>query len=251
MRRRPDTNSVPELPWEQWWPTFAAQYRVSRDDADHVTIIGPTGTGKTTLAMRIAGLRRYVVVLGTKSRDANLKRLAKAGGFRSIGQPWHLPNAMVTPKALIWPPYRGIDVAGTHARQRRVFTDALGQAFDQGGWHVVCEEMPYLVRDLGMVDEVRQWYTMARSNGAGIIGCTQRPRWIPLEALSSAQHLLIFGTNDSEDLARIGGLNGVDQDLTRAVVAGLGKRTYRFLHVNTTTGTMVISRTPAPTKGTP
>lgn len=226
---------------------FASEYRVTTDDADHVTILGPTGTGKTTLAMQIAELRRYVLVFGTKPKDANLRALAKAGGFWPAPAPYALPHPRLHPRALVWPPY---NAGRGKAAQAWHFRRLMSEAMEAGGWHLVLEEIPYLCRDLGLADEVRSWYTMARSVGAGVIGCAQRPRWVPLECLSGAQHLIIFGTNDSDDLRRLGGLNGMDANMARATVAGLGKRTYKFLHCNLTTGKMVVSRFDRPaTKG--
>lgn len=234
----------PEVPWSEWWPHFARSYRVTADDADHVTILGPTGTGKTTLAMQVANLRRYALVFGTKPKDRNLAALAKAGGFWRAPAPYALPNPRLHPRALIWPPYRGV---GSRPVQAWHFRRLMDQALQAGGWHLVLEEIPYLVRDLRMTDEVRSWYTMARSVGCGVIGCAQRPRFVPLECLSGAQHLLIFGTNDADDLKRLGGLNGMDSEVARHAVASLGKRTYRFLHADLTTGNMVISRFDRPT----
>jgi len=240
MPRKPAPASMPPfVPWSEWWPMFARDYRVTSDDADHVTILGPTGTGKTTLAMQIVKLRRYALAFGTKPKDANLRALCKAAGFWTAPAPYALPNPRLHPRSLLWPPF---DAGRGKAEQRRVFHRLMTDAMDAGGWHLVLEEIPYLCRDLGLADDVRAWYTMARSVGAGVIGCAQRPRWVPLECLSNAQHLLIFGTNDSDDLRRLGGLNGMDADVARAAVANLGKRTYNFLHCNLSTGNMMVSR---------
>jgi hypothetical protein len=238
---------VPTIEWSAWWPSFARAYKVSSDSADHVTIIGPTGTGKTTLAMQVARLRRYVVVLGCKPEDRQLARLAAADGFYRIPD-GELPSSEFEKRVLVWPQYRGVKDA---PRQRDAFAAVFDRAFSGGGWHIVAEEAPHLI-DLGMIKQVRQHLRMGRSCRSGLILCTQRPRGLPLEAISGAQHLLIFGTNDDEDLKRLGGMNGVSSALVRETVAGLGRgdpddpagRPFRFLHVDTRSGTLAITSVP-------
>lgn len=242
MTRRPP-DPLPLTPWEAWLPRFAAAYRVGPDDAHHVTILGPTGTGKTHLALHVAALRRYVLALGTKTRDRPFARALTARGYWKAPPPWQIPHPDLHPRAVIWPPYTG---PASRPLQAAVFRSVLNGAMRAGGWHVVCEEMGYMARSLGMADDLRDFVTQARSTAAGLIGCTQRPRWVPLELLSNAQHLLIFGTNDREDLDRLAGLNGVDSDAIRHHVAGLGKGTYKFLHVDLTTGNLMVSQAPPP-----
>lgn len=244
--RRPPVE-VPFVPWAQWYPRFARDYRASATSADHVTIIGPTGTGKTVLAMQVAELRRYVVALGCKPKDDELRKLARAGGYRT--QPTaDLPSGgRGTPKLLVWPQYRGtVD----RARQLSVFGDVLDKAFRVGGWHIVAEEAPHLV-DLGLDRQLGQHLRMGRSMGSGLILCTQRPyglgRYAGKLAISGAQHLLIFGTNDDDDLKRLSGMNGVSSSTVRECVGGLG-RSYKFLHVDTRTGTLTVSRYDPPRK---
>lgn len=239
---RPPIDAPPEVPWSEWWPRFAREYRVSGDSADHVTIIGPTGTGKTTLALKLAELRRYVVVLGCKPRDKELAA-ATSDYYRvpesDLRAGAGLPSPALAPRVLVWPTHSRDDRAD-RARHRETFGAVLDGAYSAGGWHVVAEEAPHLI-DLGLADRLTRSLRMGRSMASGLILCTQRPRGIPYEAISGAQHLIIFGTNDYEDLRRLGGMNGVDPRVVRETVAGLG-RSYRFLHVNTRTRMLTISR---------
>lgn len=224
------------LPWAFFVAEFADAYKVSAHSADHVTIIGPNGTGKTVLAMAIASLRRYVVVLGCKPKDHELTKLLAAGGFDR--QPsGELPHATAHPRVAVWPRYRGVK---DRPAQRVAFEHVFSTAFTGGGWHIVCEELPHLV-ELGMRSTLTQHYRMARSMSSGLIACSQRPRGIPLEALSAASHVFFFGTNDDDDLKRIAGLNGVSSRQVREIVGGLGRH-FDFLHVNTRTGALTISR---------
>lgn len=234
--RRRVVAPVPEMLWADFWPMFARRYHVSPDSADHVTIIGPTKTGKTTLAMEIASLRKYVVALGTKPRDDEFRRLARAGGYR-MQRVGDLPSPRLHPRVLVWPEYRGIT---DRPRQARAFADVFDQAFTRGGWHIVGEEGPHLV-DLGLAPRIAQHLRMGRTMSSGLILCAQRPVGFPREARTGAQHLFLFGSNDSDDLRTLGGLNGADTYTVRETVARLG-RTFRFLYVGTDDGTLIVSR---------
>lgn len=227
---------VPVVPWSQWWPYFARAYRVSRDHADHVTILGPTGTGKTTLAMEIGRLRRYTVALGTKPRDREFGRIADRYGYK-LQRDGELPSARLRPRVLVWPHYSGIT---DEDRQRDVFARVFDQAFTRGGWHIIAEEGPHLI-DLGLGPRVRQHLRMGRTMSSGLILNAQRPVGFPREARTNAQHLILFGTNDVDDLRTLGGLNGADTWRVRSTVAALGK-TFDFLHVDTRTGILTVSR---------
>lgn len=232
--RRPA--DVPVVPWSAFWPYFAREYKVSADSADHVSIFGPTGTGKTTLAMEIASLRRYVVALGTKPKDRPFRDLTARAGYK-LQRSGDLPSAKLRPRVLVWPEYSGISDA---RRQHDVFASVFDQAFRRGGWHIVAEEAPHLDL-LGLRPRLRQHLTMARTMSSGLILCAQRPVGLPRETRTNVQHLFMFGTNDVEDLKTLAGLNGADSWAVRDTVARLG-RGYDFLHVNTRTGKLVVSR---------
>lgn len=236
MRRPPDLPAPPEVDWRTFFRRFDRDYRVSAGSADHVTIIGPTGTGKTTLALELSRLRRYVVALGCKPADPELAAgAARLGYWRTPSG--ELPSPARHPRVLVWPRYRSdADLANQKAQFRLV----LDTAFTVGRWHLLIDEVPHL-HDLGLTPPLRRHLRMGRAMASGLILCAQRPRNIPLEAISGAQHLFIFGTSDDEDLKRLGGMNGVSSAAVRHAVAGLG-RDYRFLYVNTRTGTMVVSR---------
>lgn len=232
---------IEHVPWARFWPMFCERYgQASRDDAEHVTILGPTGTGKSALAVRIAERRYHVAQFVEKPRDAKLLAALKRRRFRKVDE---LPDAHGWPRVYLWPPAGDVtDEPGQAATFRR----ALRTAGKVGVWHVVIHEAAYLVDPLGLAPELKFILRMGRSNGTGLILCSQRPAWLPRDIYSQASHLFLFGTNDETDLRAIGGLNGMDPKLVRSTVARLYERGDRhsFLYVGTRDGTLITSRAP-------
>lgn len=235
MRQSPD---IPEVPWAEWWATFSRDFKATRDDAQHVTILGPNGTGKSTLAMTIARRRPYVGVLAAKPRDKHMKAMLREGGYMKVPR---LPESGAgRRKVVIWPRNRG---QRDYPAMRTAFADAFEAAYEVGVWHLLVDEAHFIAQTLGLHSHIRGAYQMGRSNGHGIILAAQRPAWLPRDIYSGATHLMMFGTNDSADLKSISGLNGVNDRTVRDTVSSLG-RDKRFLHVNTITGQMSITRIP-------
>jgi hypothetical protein len=230
------------MDWAQFWPLFCKRYgHATRDQAEHVTILGATGTGKSSLAMRIATRRPYVVQLVEKPRDEKLRLALKRDGYRPATV---LPEPSGYRRVYVWPPAGGVtDEAG----QRKAFRDVLRRAGRNGVWHTVCHETAFMVDPLGLAPELKYLLRMGRSNGAGVILCSQRPAWLPRDVYSQASHLFLFGTNDVEDLKKLSGLNGMDSGRVRDAVASLGAAgdLHRFLYVGTRDGTLMTCRAPA------
>lgn len=236
----PSPVAVAEIAWADFLPRF--DWR----QGEHVSLIGPTGTGKTTLGIQLLPLRRYVAAIGTKPKDPTFDSLERDAGFRLVdprrrGALPHLPDRGVPPRVLVWPRSRTLDRAAKRD-QRRIIHDALNRAYSAGGWTLFADELSYLSRTLSLAPELVDIWQQGRSNSVSLIGCTQRPRWVPLDCYSAATHLFLWRTNDSQDIARLSGLNGADTRAVRAIVPDLGR--HDVLYVNTRTGELCVTVAP-------
>jgi hypothetical protein len=123
-------------------------------------------------------------------------------------------------------------------RQAQAITSALDYAFEAGGWCVLADESIWLVKHLKVADELEAYWYQGRTSNISLVAVAQRPRHVPLAALSQAEHLFLGHIGDAEDVRRLGEIGGrADADLVRYVVRRLER--YEFLYVAPHAGTMM------------
>jgi hypothetical protein len=220
------------------WDDFLTEAFVWHQ-GEHVSAIGPTGSGKTTLILAILHRRAYVCALATKPADKTMVGLIRRG-YRRITQ-WPPPPRGIARqlRIVLWPPFKHPDDV---ANQRYQIDRALRAMFVAGSWTIFADEIYYLCKFLGLTKLLELIWTQGRSLGISLVGGTQRPAFVPLLMYSSATHLFFWRDNDEVNLKRIGGLGGKSAKLIRETVASLPKHT--CLYLNTRTGQMVITKAP-------
>jgi len=216
------------------WSTFAKKWPTQFKQGEHVTIIGPTGSGKTLLAQELVKPRSFVVATGVKHKDESLERLMKQNWVR-VGNWKDKPRS--AQRVVLWP--KEDDISKVREVHRNVFSNMLSDVYKKGSWAIWTDELRYMTDIIGLRKEYILMYVAARSNRISLISSAQRPSHVPLEAYSQAQHLVLFRTGDERDLARAGGLNGSNSKQVAATVSNLPH--HHFLHVNLNTGEQTIS----------
>lgn len=216
------------------WPDFLDSLRWRQ--GEHVSLIGPTGAGKTTLALEILPKRKFVVVLGTKPKDSTLGRL-RGRGYRIVREwPEHVATD-ISPKLILWPKFQK---TGDAKKQQRQIGKALQEIFAQGGWTVYADELRYISNTLRLSPLLELIWQQGRSLGVSLVGGTQRPAHVPLMMYDQATHLFFWRDNDEANLKRIGGIGHLDAQLVRETVANLPR--HDTLYIDTRTGRMVTTR---------
>jgi hypothetical protein len=151
---------------------------------------------------------------------------------------WKAPRNRDGARILFWP-RKGIKhPLDTFGYQVKEFDKGLTWVYKNGHWCVWFDELRYMADQLGMKKWQQLYYTQVAALGISIVGLTQRPAYVPLEAYSQVGHMILFQTGDERDLVRLS-LNGVSGRKAAEILLTLGER--EFLHVDTRARTMVIS----------
>lgn len=220
--------------------TGELQHRLRWNEDEHVTLIGPTGSGKTTLAYYILPLRTHVCMIATKPGDSSLERFARSNGFVQMSE-WKEGNPRKTPRRLLWPK---LDTVYKQPEQRKQIRRALEDMYVSGGWNIYLDEVRYVSDDLKLRRFLNIYLLQYRSQHGSLIAATQRPSWIPREFYSQSTHLFFWRQTNDTDIDAIGGIGALSSRYIRWIIPRL--REHQFLYLHAPTGYMTVSTAPNP-----
>lgn len=228
------------LPWARFLPWFTKQWAAG----EHVTIIGPTGSGKSYLALQLIKTRSYYILLLTKGKDKTLDRFIAREDIDIIRR-W--PPDGFTQKVALWPRFTG---AESFQHQHTVFREAIngyvkgGRKIDgiytEGVWTVLIDEVMYFKEELHLETELRMLWTQGRSNDISLVAGSQRPRDVPQLMLNQWSHLFVFQTSDRYEIQRLSDIGGNISQIIKDTVPRLNR--HEFLYLNRVTAEAVRSK---------
>lgn len=210
------------------------------NQGEHITTIGPTGSGKTVLNRQLLRRRDFVVVLGVKKRDPELYGAFERDGYELVRtfdpEP---PRDEDRVRVLFVPQTDKHGVEGRTARTRR-FRQALNDIYDVGYWTVYADDIQYMADQLKLAPEFEELWMLGRSEGVSVVASSQEPIDIPLMAYGMATHLFLFRNNDLRRAQRMAELTGVNREVAQHTILQLPE--HEFLYINKTTSEMLRSR---------
>jgi hypothetical protein len=181
---------------------------------DHVTILGPTQSGKTQLAYQLLAAKASPkvpsLVLCMKPRDATVSRWTNDIGLR-LTRSWPPPPSPFVRSGVngwtVWPKHT-FDADKDDAMLERVFKTTLNDSYKRGNRKVFCDEVQGLVDELNLRRNLSMIWMRGASMGCGLWAASQRPANIPLHAYSQAEHLFLFNEPDKRGRERYGDIGG-------------------------------------------
>jgi len=172
----------------------------------HVALIGPTGCAKTTHAVGILGLRKYVLALDPKGEDETLT----ASGYTRVGNiPRDGWRTSMTDDQKTWRDIlKRIDngqdahvIVGGHARDdsadkklQELMREAITYSRHAGGWTLYIDEFELLssqrMYKLGPL--IERMLITARRDKTSVITTFQAPAWVSKHATRQARYAVIW-----------------------------------------------------------
>jgi hypothetical protein len=179
------------------WRVFLMWLQDIWQPGQHMFIVAPTGEGKTTLAVPILELRKWVLALDPKGIDDTL---AESGFTRveSLPLPRKMRNDIADGK-----PAR-IIIGGSarsdedQEKLKRLMKQALKMAREHGGWTIYVDEFQILAdrRMYGLDKDVELLLIAARRDRSSVVMTFQAPAWVPRAATRQARVGIIGPTRD-------------------------------------------------------
>lgn len=238
--------AIPTISRDEFLPAFGKGWR----PGDHLSLLGPTGRGKSTMIGQIIPHARkfdVVAILSPKGADP---------AYADLGHPtavWPPKRTRAETFAVmfgkrddrhsgdgpkVWRvelplPRKSRDPAALRphlARMRATYGAVLMEVMARRenpdtSLAIVVDDSRYICdpKMLGLGPVVVQDLIVGRSKKVSIVNNFQAPRWVPREGLDQITHALIWRNRDRDVVKRLGEISGdLDLKLIEAAINGLG-----------------------------
>jgi hypothetical protein len=203
---------------------------------EHVTLLGPTGSGKThllgDLAKHTASKANRAILLAVKPRDDTVDAIAKRLNL-AVTHDWPPSRGQRIihddkPGWVVWPRF-SFDPARDRRKVHEIHRRVLLDSYRRGNRLLIVDEAYLLTNIYDLEDELVELWTSGRSMGAAVWGATQRPAYVPLWMYDQADHLFLANEPDARARQRYDEIGGIDRHLVENLVMNLDE--HEFLYI--------------------
>lgn len=188
---------------------------------DRVAVVGKTGSGKTHLVKNLIWERFDRAIFydwkWQHYRELNAPVVHTIEDVEDA-----LNDPQMANKFVYAPKRKGLDV----------WNRLCYLAWEETNIHLIADELKGVYQQNGWVAGITDYHenimTRGRQRGVGMTNVSQRPKGIPLETMSEAEHLFVFKLNLRDDRTRIGEIVGSEHQGEARNLNG-----YSFMYYNT------------------
>lgn len=210
---------------------------------EHVTLLGPTGSGKTHLAHQLLEATinpEYPAILMVmKEEDDTVEAFAERVALKRVTS-WPQPPSPFNVKKpngyTVWPRLTYNTQVDEDA-QYRIFKRTIEHSHRAGNRILFADETVGL-EELGLHPELRAVWRRGRSKRVSLWAASQTPTHISSLAYNQASHIFLGRITEKRARERFGEISGVHEKLVRETVLQLRK--HEWLYVRQEDSTMCI-----------
>jgi hypothetical protein len=221
----PQSPDVEPLDWStQFLPWFSDAWQ----PGEHVSIIAPTGAGKSTFARGILEQRRYVLIPDAKGGDGTLEgfgwpRMPKWPGQDAMTRTVERNDEDGKPSRF---------VVGNFARTAKeieqlqsTIARMIKDGHEMGGWTLYFDELQIVTdpRHFNLRPDVDKMLIAARDRGLSVVSSFQAPRWVTPTASQQSTWVAVSRTRDTDVVNRLAEILGRPKPEIRGALKGLEK----------------------------